>query len=77
MNTRFSSRFAAPLALALSLASIAPAVAADNGSDQPVSDTWITTKVKSELATTDGVKSMEVLDAIRASADSEWPAARR
>ncbi len=29
-------------------------------SDQPVTDTWITTKVKTELATTDGVKSMEV-----------------
>jgi len=29
-------------------------------SDQPVTDTWITTKVKSTLATTDGVKSMDV-----------------
>lgn len=29
-------------------------------SDQPVTDTWITTKVKTELATTDGVKSTEV-----------------
>jgi hyperosmotically inducible periplasmic protein len=29
-------------------------------SDQPVKDTWITTKVKSELATTDGVKSMDI-----------------
>ena len=29
-------------------------------SDQPVTDTWITTKVKSELATTDGVKSTEI-----------------
>ncbi len=29
-------------------------------SDQPVSDTWITTKVKAELATTKGVKSTEV-----------------
>jgi len=60
MNTRFSFRIAAPLALALSLASIAPAFAADNNSDQPVTDTWITTKVKSELATTDGVKSMDI-----------------
>jgi hyperosmotically inducible periplasmic protein len=58
MNARF--RFAAPLALALSLASIAPAFAAGNGSDQPVTDTWITTKVKSELATTDGVKSTKI-----------------
>ena len=60
MNTRFSFRFAAPLALALSVASIAPALAVDNGSDQPVTDTCITTKVKSELATTDGVKSMDI-----------------
>jgi hyperosmotically inducible protein len=29
-------------------------------SSQPVTDTWITTKVKSELAVTDGVKSTEV-----------------
>lgn len=29
-------------------------------SDQPTTDTWITTKVKSELATTDGVKSMDI-----------------
>lgn len=29
-------------------------------SDQPVTDTWITTKVKTELATTDGVKSMDI-----------------
>ena len=29
-------------------------------SQQPVTDTWITTKVKAELATTDGVKSMDV-----------------
>jgi hyperosmotically inducible protein len=29
-------------------------------SDQPVTDTWITTKVKSELATTDGVTSMDI-----------------
>jgi hyperosmotically inducible periplasmic protein len=60
MNARFSFRFAAPLAIALSFASIAPALAADNNSDQPASDTWITTKVKSELATTDGVKSMDI-----------------
>jgi hyperosmotically inducible protein len=29
-------------------------------SQQPVTDTWITTKVKSELATTDGIKSGDV-----------------
>lgn len=60
MKTHFSFRFAAPLALALSLGAVAPAFAVDNGSDQPVTDTWITTKVKSELATTDGVKSMDI-----------------
>ncbi len=44
---------------------VAPAQAAANGeaatqSDQPITDTWITTKVKAELATTDGVNSMDV-----------------
>lgn len=29
-------------------------------SDQPVNDTWITTKVKAELATTDGVDNMDI-----------------
>ncbi|QBB70059.1 BON domain-containing protein [Pseudolysobacter antarcticus] len=29
-------------------------------SEQPVTDTWITTKVKSELATTDGISSMDI-----------------
>ena len=48
-----------------SLATAAQAPATPNGetamhSDQPISDTWITTKVKSELATTDGVKSMDI-----------------
>jgi hyperosmotically inducible protein len=51
--------------LALGAASFAPefiphAQAADPASDQPVTDTWITTKVKAELATTDGVKSTEI-----------------
>ncbi len=32
----------------------------NNDSEQPITDTWITTKVKSELATTDGVKSMDI-----------------
>ncbi len=34
--------------------------AADMDSDQPVTDTWITTKVKTELATTEGVESMDI-----------------
>lgn len=47
------------------LAAAAEAAAAPNNetatnSDQPITDTWITTKVKSELATTDGVKSMDI-----------------
>ena len=33
---------------------------AGSASDQPVTDTWITTKVKTELATTDSVKSMDI-----------------
>lgn len=32
----------------------------DMDSDQPVTDTWITTKVKSTLATTKGVESMDI-----------------
>jgi hyperosmotically inducible protein len=36
------------------------AFAADNDSNHPVNDTWITTKVKAELATTDGVKSTNI-----------------
>jgi len=31
-----------------------------NDSNHPVNDTWITTKVKAELATTDGVKSNDI-----------------
>lgn len=51
--------------LAIGAASFAPAFvstaqAADPKSDQPVTDTWITTKVKAELATTEGVKSTEI-----------------
>ena len=34
--------------------------AADMDSEQPVTDTWITTKVKADLATTDGVKSTDI-----------------
>ena len=34
--------------------------AASGASDQPVTDTWITTKVKTELATTQSVKSMDI-----------------
>jgi len=29
-------------------------------SEQPVTDTWITTKVKTELATTEGIKSGDI-----------------
>ena len=61
-----SSTLAATLAVAF--AGFAPlsvdtAYAADEAkmnSDQPVTDTWITTKVKAELATTDGVKSTDI-----------------
>jgi len=35
----------------------AHAESAATDSDQPVTDTWITTKVKAELATTEGVES--------------------
>ncbi|WP_396331430.1 BON domain-containing protein [Burkholderia anthina] len=50
---------AAPLTNAQAQASSADADMTTQ-SNQPVTDTWITTKVKSELATTDGVKSTDV-----------------
>jgi hyperosmotically inducible periplasmic protein len=34
--------------------------AAEMDSEQPVTDTWITTKVKADLAVTEGVKSTEI-----------------
>jgi hyperosmotically inducible protein len=55
------------LAGALAIAGAVPltatvAFANGNGNDSnhPVNDTWITTKVKAELATTDGVKSTNI-----------------
>ena len=66
--TSVLSTLALSSVLALGCVSVATAshvAATSNGetamhSNQPVSDTWITTKVKSELATTDGVKSMDI-----------------
>ena len=65
--TRTVPALALASVLSLGCASLAAAHAptSPNGetkmdSDQPVTDTWITTKVKSELATTDGVKSMDI-----------------
>lgn len=52
-------RIALAPVLATALFAAVPAFAGNN-SDQPVTDTWITTKVKSELATTSDVKSMNV-----------------
>lgn len=52
------------LAGAASFAGANPAMQGAGGedmkSDQPVTDTWITTKVKTELATTEGVKSLDI-----------------
>ena len=41
-------------------ATVALANGNGNDSNHPVNDTWITTKVKAELATTDGVKSTNI-----------------
>ena len=71
MKTSLSAVSTFALASVLSLGAASFAMAAgplapnDNDqaqmdSDQPVTDTWITTKVKSELATTDGVDSMDI-----------------
>jgi len=62
MNKFLSTTFGAVLALG----SVTMAVAADDmstsadKSSQPGTDTWITTKVKAELATTKGISSNDV-----------------
>ena len=55
------------LGVALAGAGFAPLYASDQATDQsaapsqhPINDTWITTKVKTELATTEGIKSGDV-----------------
>lgn len=70
MNFHIDSLKSATLAMALVVGASGTAMAAglqspdgnaaDMKSDQPVSDTWITTKVKADLATTEGVKSTEI-----------------
>ncbi|VWB53794.1 BON domain-containing protein [Burkholderia lata] len=63
-----STLLAVSAAFLLSAAPLTNAVAQDastgNGmkaeSNQPVSDTWITTKVKGRLATVDGLKSVDI-----------------
>jgi hyperosmotically inducible protein len=63
-STRNFATLALCTTLAVGAVSIGPAAfAADEmpaKSDQPVTDTWITTKVKTELATTEGVKSTKI-----------------
>ncbi|NCT67625.1 MAG: BON domain-containing protein [Rhodanobacteraceae bacterium] len=66
MKTRIFPTIAFASILSLGAAALPVAHARGNGDDmagrseQPVDDTWITTKVKSELATTDGVKSLDI-----------------
>ena len=51
------------IALAVGAVPVFAAGATDTSSkssQQPVTDTWITTKVKSELATTEGIKSGDI-----------------
>ena len=65
MNTSIKHKLALSLALGVAACGLgATAFAADNAADvkseQPVTDTWITTKVKSELATTKGVSSTDI-----------------
>ncbi len=69
-----NKRNPAPLAIAIALAIVLGASgtafaagtpmpegnAADQKSEQPISDTWITTKVKADLAATDGVSSTDI-----------------
>lgn len=70
MTRRIGNRTTLVLGLALALGSAGLASAhdlvapsdnpADEKSEQPVTDTWITTKVKTELATTKGVSSTDI-----------------
>ena len=68
MNVKTTTKLlAATLAMTFAASSsavfandMAKANPADEKSEQPVSDTWITTKVKTELAATDGVKSTDI-----------------
>jgi len=54
------------LAISMTLSMASPALLADTtdsssaSSNQPVTDTWITTKVKADLATTEGIKSGDI-----------------
>jgi hyperosmotically inducible protein len=54
------------LAFTMALSVGSPALLADTtdsspaSSNQPVTDTWITTKVKADLATTEGIKSGDI-----------------
>ncbi|MBN3832038.1 BON domain-containing protein [Burkholderia sp. Ac-20344] len=67
-TSHLSTLLAVSAAFLLSAAPLTNAVAQDTSTDngmktesnQPVTDTWITTKVKGELATTDGVKSTDI-----------------
>lgn len=47
-------------AIALATPSPADGNAAEMDSEQPVTDTWITTKVKADLAVTEGVNSTDI-----------------
>lgn len=65
MKTRIFPTIAFASVLSIGAAALPVAYAEDGDSmagksEQPVSDSWITTKVKSELATTDGVKSLDI-----------------
>ena len=64
MNRSIMTRtLVAALAVAAAVpltATVAFAAGTGNDSNHPVNDTWITTKVKAELATTDGVKSTNI-----------------
>lgn len=60
LSTAALASLLAAAAVPFATSAFAAETAADTKSDQPVTDTWITTKVKSEMATTDGVKSMDI-----------------
>lgn len=59
-------KYLALAVVAVAMSSACPMLFADTtdsssaSSNQPVTDTWITTKVKADLATTDGIKSGDI-----------------
>lgn len=60
MNAPNRTRAAVSFAMSLSVACIAAQDVETAPSEQPIADAWITAKVKTELAATQGAKSLDL-----------------